>query len=97
MGDSHVGLQARLTPKAEIEGTLNRTDTICIQSRDSLKNPNHWKFDTEGFYFKTPRRFYVHAFWLNHTVCGLVTFYLPSRRSPSIPLNHAGWRAVGKC
>src|SRR4051794_11764479 len=27
---------------------------LCIQSGDSLKNPNHWKFDTDQFYFKTP-------------------------------------------
>jgi DNA polymerase-3 subunit alpha len=27
---------------------------LCIQSGDSLKNPNHWKFETDQFYFKTP-------------------------------------------
>jgi DNA polymerase-3 subunit alpha len=27
---------------------------LCIQSGDSLRNPNHWKFDTDQFYFKTP-------------------------------------------
>jgi len=27
---------------------------LCIQSGDSLKNPNHWQFDTNEFYFKTP-------------------------------------------
>src|SRR5471032_1257620 len=27
---------------------------LCIQSGDSLKNPNHWKFDTDHFYFKSP-------------------------------------------
>ena len=26
---------------------------LCIQSGDSLKNPNHWKFDTDHFYFKS--------------------------------------------
>ncbi len=26
---------------------------LCIQSGDSLKNPNHWKFDTDQFFFKT--------------------------------------------
>ena len=25
---------------------------LCIQSGDSLKNPNHWKFETDHFYFK---------------------------------------------
>ena len=29
---------------------------LCIQSGDSLKNPNHWKFDTDHFFFKTPGR-----------------------------------------
>jgi DNA polymerase-3 subunit alpha len=27
---------------------------LCVQSGDSLKNPNRWKFDTDQFYFKTP-------------------------------------------
>jgi DNA polymerase-3 subunit alpha len=26
---------------------------LCIQSGDSLKNPNHWKFETDHFSFKT--------------------------------------------
>jgi DNA polymerase III subunit alpha len=27
---------------------------LCIQSGDTLKNPSHWKFDTNEFFFKTP-------------------------------------------
>jgi DNA polymerase-3 subunit alpha len=27
---------------------------LCIQSGDTLANPNHWKFDSDQFYFKTP-------------------------------------------
>ncbi len=27
---------------------------LCIQSGDSLKNPNHWRFETDHFYFKAP-------------------------------------------
>jgi DNA polymerase III subunit alpha len=27
---------------------------LCIQSGDSLRNPDHWKFDTDEFYFKSP-------------------------------------------
>src|SRR5207247_6301045 len=27
---------------------------LCIQSGDSLKNPDHWKFDTDQFFFKSP-------------------------------------------
>src|SRR5438876_1991525 len=34
---------------------------LCIQSGDSLKNPNHWRFDTDQFYFKTPNEM-VHDF-----------------------------------
>ncbi len=29
---------------------------LCIQSGDSLANPNHWRFDTDQFFFKTPGR-----------------------------------------
>ncbi len=28
---------------------------LCIQSGDSLKNPDHWKFDTDHFFFKSPQ------------------------------------------
>src|SRR5437868_8542895 len=28
---------------------------LCIQSGDSLKNPNHWRFETDHFYFNTPQ------------------------------------------
>jgi DNA polymerase III subunit alpha len=27
---------------------------LCIQSGDSLKNPSHWRFETDHFYFKSP-------------------------------------------
>jgi DNA polymerase-3 subunit alpha len=27
---------------------------LCVQSGDSLKNPNRWKFDTDQFYLKSP-------------------------------------------
>src|SRR2546421_9887244 len=27
---------------------------LCIQSGDSLKNPGHWRFETNEFYFKSP-------------------------------------------
>jgi DNA polymerase-3 subunit alpha len=27
---------------------------LCIQSGDTLKNPNHWRFDTDHFFFKSP-------------------------------------------
>jgi DNA polymerase III subunit alpha len=28
---------------------------LCIQSGDSLQNPNRWRFDTDQFYFKAPQ------------------------------------------
>jgi DNA polymerase III subunit alpha len=27
---------------------------LCIQSNDTLKNPGHWRFDTEEFFLKSP-------------------------------------------
>ncbi len=27
---------------------------LCIQSGDSLKNPDHWRFETDHFFFKSP-------------------------------------------
>ena len=36
------------------EDSLPHEALLCIQSGDSLKNPNHWKFDTDQFFFKTP-------------------------------------------
>ncbi len=28
---------------------------LCIQSGDSLRNPNRWRFETDHFYFKSPQ------------------------------------------
>jgi DNA polymerase III subunit alpha len=36
------------------EDALAHEALLCIQSGDSLKNPNHWRFDTDQFFFKTP-------------------------------------------
>src|SRR4051794_31556979 len=36
------------------EDAFSHEALLCIQSGDSLKNPNHWKFDTDQFWFKTP-------------------------------------------
>jgi DNA polymerase-3 subunit alpha len=27
---------------------------LCIQSGDTMKNPNHWRFDTNEYFFKSP-------------------------------------------
>src|SRR4051794_25494833 len=37
------------------EDALAHEALLCIQSGDSLKNPNHWKFDTDQFFFKSPQ------------------------------------------
>jgi DNA polymerase-3 subunit alpha len=37
------------------EDAYSHEALLCIQSGDSLKNPNHWRFDTNEFYFKTPQ------------------------------------------
>ena len=36
------------------EDALAHEALLCIQSGDSLKNPNHWKFDTDQFFLKSP-------------------------------------------
>jgi DNA polymerase-3 subunit alpha len=36
------------------EGARAHEALLCIQSGDSLKNPNRWRFETDQFYFKTP-------------------------------------------
>src|SRR3954454_3655955 len=37
------------------EDALAHEALLCIQSGDSLKNPSHWRFETNEFYFKTPQ------------------------------------------
>jgi DNA polymerase-3 subunit alpha len=37
------------------EDAYSHEALLCIQSGDSLKNPSHWRFDTNEFYFKTPQ------------------------------------------
>jgi DNA polymerase III subunit alpha len=45
---------------------------LCVQSGDSLRNPNRWKFDTDQFYFKSPAEmaadFADHPEALRHTI-----------------------------
>jgi DNA polymerase-3 subunit alpha len=36
------------------EDALPHEALLCIQSGDSLKNPNHWRFDSDQFWFKAP-------------------------------------------
>ena len=38
----------------DADDAVSHEALLCIQSGDSLKNPNHWRFDTNEFYFKTP-------------------------------------------
>jgi DNA polymerase III subunit alpha len=37
------------------EDAYSHEALLCIQSGDSLKNPEHWRFETNEFYFKTPQ------------------------------------------
>src|SRR5438094_6367273 len=36
------------------EDALAHEALLCIQSGDSLKNPNRWRFETDQFFFKSP-------------------------------------------
>ena len=38
------------------EDALAHEALLCIQSGDSLKNPNRWRFDTDQFFFKSPEQ-----------------------------------------
>lgn len=40
------------------EDAVSHEALLCIQSGDSLKNPNHWRFETDHFYFKSPAEMY---------------------------------------
>ena len=41
---------------------------LCIQSGDTLKNPNHWKFDTNEFFFKSPEEMALDFPGLEHAL-----------------------------
>ncbi len=41
---------------------------LCIQSGDTLKNPNHWKFDTNEFFFKSPEEMALDFPGLDHAL-----------------------------
>ncbi len=38
----------------DAEDAYSHEALLCIQSGDTLKNPEHWRFDTNEFFFKTP-------------------------------------------
>jgi DNA polymerase III subunit alpha len=38
----------------DAEDAYSHEALLCIQSGDTLKNPNHWRFDTNEFFFKSP-------------------------------------------
>ena len=38
----------------DASNTSRHEALLCIQSGDSLKNPAHWRFEANEFYFKTP-------------------------------------------
>ena len=58
---------------------------LCIQSGDSLKNPNHWKFDTNEFYFKTPEEMALD--FPGHEAAMLRTLEIAERCSVEIELD----------
>jgi DNA polymerase-3 subunit alpha len=41
---------------------------LCIQSGDTLKNPNHWRFDTNEFFFKSPEEMALDFPGLEHAL-----------------------------
>ena len=41
---------------------------LCIQSGDTLKNPDHWRFDTNEFFFKTPEEMAGDFLGLEHAL-----------------------------
>ena len=41
---------------------------LCIQSGDTLKNPGHWRFDTNEFFFKTPEEMALDFPGLEHAL-----------------------------
>ena len=41
---------------------------LCIQSGDTLKNPQHWKFDTNEFFFKTQEEMAADFVGLEHAM-----------------------------
>jgi DNA polymerase III subunit alpha len=38
----------------DAENAFAHEALLCIQSGDTLKNPSHWRFDTNEFFFKSP-------------------------------------------
>jgi DNA polymerase III subunit alpha len=51
MQNAHLDVQQRINPLLEQLAAKRALPTVA--TGDSLKNPNHWKFDTDHFYFKT--------------------------------------------
>jgi DNA polymerase III subunit alpha len=41
---------------------------LCIQSGDTLKNPQHWRFDTNEYFFKTPEEMAADFVGLEHAL-----------------------------
>ena len=69
---------------------------LCIQSGDSLKNPQHWKFDTDHFYFKSPEEMaadfpgYEHALRRTLEVAERCNVDDRARRDPAAEVPDAG-------
>ncbi|HSE81917.1 MAG TPA: DNA polymerase III subunit alpha, partial [Gaiellaceae bacterium] len=57
---------------------------LCIQSGDTLANPNHWRFDTDQFYFKSPEE--MAQDFLDHPEAVARTLEIAERCSVAIEL-----------
>ena len=68
---------------------------LCIQSGDSLKNPQRWKFDTDHFYFKSPEEMaldfpgYEHALRRTLEVAERCNVEARARRDPAAEVRDA--------
>ena len=50
------------------EDAYSHEALLCIQSGDTLKNPNHWRFDTNEFFFKSPEEMALDFPGLDHAL-----------------------------
>jgi DNA polymerase III subunit alpha len=68
----------------EAEDAASHEALLCIQSGDSLKNPSHWKFESNEFFFKSPDE--MAADFPGHEQALRRTLEIAERCSVEIPL-----------
>ncbi|MDQ3874483.1 MAG: DNA polymerase III subunit alpha, partial [Actinomycetota bacterium] len=59
---------------------------LCIQSGDTLKNPNHWRFDSDQFFFKSPAE--MAADFPDHAEALARTLEIAARCNVELELGH---------